>query len=105
MFSMQAEEVNIKGRVYHKKCLSCKHCKRPIDISILAVGPDDEIYCQICCNKISWPGSYVGSSDTTLIQGDEEGPNNCPRCGGKVSMMNISVHTIVEFYGGAGEIQ
>merc|ERR1719384_1293044 len=80
----QAEEVNIKGRVYHKKCLSCKHCKRPIDISILAVGPDDEIYCQICCNKISWPGNYAGASDTTLIAGDDGEPTNCPRCNGKV---------------------
>ena len=34
----QAEEVNIKGRVYHKKCLSCKQCKRPTDISLIAVG-------------------------------------------------------------------
>ena len=64
--------------------ISCKHCKRPIDISILAIGPDDEIYCQICCNKISWPGNYAGSSDTTLIAGDEGEPTNCPRCGGKV---------------------
>ena len=34
----QAEEVNIKGRMYHKKCLSCKQCKRLIDISLIAVG-------------------------------------------------------------------
>ena len=26
----QAEEINIKGRMYHKKCLSCKQCKRPV---------------------------------------------------------------------------
>jgi len=80
----QAEEVNIKGRLYHKKCLSCKNCKRPIDISLLAVGPDDDIYCQICCNKMSWPGNYAGASDTTLITGDEGEPTNCPRCSGKV---------------------
>ena len=81
---MQAEEVNIKGRVYHKKCLSCKNCKRPIDISLLAIGPDEDIYCQICCNKISWPGNYAGASDTTLIAGDDGEPTNCPRCNGKV---------------------
>ena len=80
----QAEEVNIKGRVYHKKCLSCKNCKRPIDISLLAIGPDDDIYCEICCVKISWPGNYAGASDTTLIPGDDGEPTNCPRCNGKV---------------------
>ena len=52
----QAEEVNIKGRMYHKKCLSCRNCKRPIDMAILAVGPDEDIYCKVCCDKISWPG-------------------------------------------------
>ena len=71
--------------MYHKKCLSCKNCKRPIDISLLAIGPDDEIYCQICCNKISWPTNYAGASDTSLITGEEGEPTNCPRCNGKVS--------------------
>lgn len=81
----QAEEINIKGRMYHKQCLSCRNCKRPIDISLLAVGPDDQIYCQICCNKISWPTNYVGAPDTTVIPGEEGDPTNCPRCNGKVT--------------------
>ena len=84
VFLPKAEEINIKGRMYHKKCLSCKNCKRPIDISLLAVGPDDDIYCQICCDKISWPTNYVGASDTAIIPGDEGEPTNCPRCQGKV---------------------
>lgn len=76
--------MNIKGRVYHKKCLSCHNCKRSVDISIMAIGPDDEIYCKICCKKISWPGSYQGATDTSIIPGDDGEPNNCPRCNGKV---------------------
>jgi len=80
----QAEEVNIKGRMYHKTCLSCKNCRRPIDIANLAVGPDDDIYCNICCHKLSWPRDYAGSSDTAAITGEDGEPSNCPRCGGKV---------------------
>jgi len=80
----QAEEVNIKGRVYHKHCLTCKNCKRCIDINILAIGPDNDIYCRVCCLKISWPSKYVGATDTTIIPGEEGEPNNCPRCHGKV---------------------
>ena len=51
----QAEEVNIKERVYHKKCLTCKSCKRPCDISGLAIGPEGDIYCNICCHKVPSP--------------------------------------------------
>lgn len=80
----QAEEVNIKGKMYHKRCLACKQCKRLIDIALLAVGPDDEIYCNICCHKISWPSQYAGASDTTVIPGEDGEPTNCPRCSGKV---------------------
>ena len=83
-FFFKAEEVNIKGRMYHKTCLSCKNCRRPIDIANLAVGPDDDIYCNICCHKLSWPRDYAGSSDTAAITGEDGEPSNCPRCGGKV---------------------
>jgi hypothetical protein len=57
---MQAEEMNIKGKMYHKKCLTCGNCKRNLDIAILSIGPDDDIYCDICCHKMSWPGRYQG---------------------------------------------
>ena len=83
-FFFKAEEVNIKGRMYHKTCLSCKNCRRPIGIANLAVGPDDDIYCNICCHKLSWPREYAGSSDTAAITGEDGEPSNCPRCGGKV---------------------
>ena len=47
-------------------------------------GPDNDIYCNICCHKISWPSQYAGASDTAVIPGDDGEPNACPRCGGKV---------------------
>ncbi len=47
-FFLQAEEINIKNRVYHKKCLSCKNCKRPIDVALMAIGKyDTRFYCFI----------------------------------------------------------
>ena len=45
-FLPQAEEVNINNKIYHKKCLTCANCKRNLDISILAIGPDDDVYCK-----------------------------------------------------------
>lgn len=86
----QAEEVNIKNNIYHKRCLSCKNCKRNLDISILAIGPDDDIYCSICCHKISWPNRYQGACDTSVIPGEEGEPTNCPRCHGKVCSFKSS---------------
>lgn len=79
-----AEQMEIKGHLYHKKCMSCKNCKRPIDISILAIGPDKDIYCKICCDKISWPGSYVIPTDMSVIPGEAGERESCPRCNGKV---------------------
>ena len=55
-----------------------------LDISLIAIGPDNDIYCNICCHKISWPSQYAGASDCSVIPGDDGEPNNCPRCGGKV---------------------
>ena len=48
-FLFQAEEVNINNRVYHKKCLTCANCRRSLDMAILAIGPDDDIYCKGPC--------------------------------------------------------
>ena len=63
-----AEQIEIKGRLYHKKCLSCGKCSRPISIDLLAIGPDGDIYCNICCKSINWPGQYEVPWDTSLIQ-------------------------------------
>ena len=56
---LQAEEVNINNKVYHKKCLTCGNCKRNLDISILAIGPDDDIYCKVCYLRYWGPGTRV----------------------------------------------
>ena len=37
-------------------------------IDILAIGPDGDIYCNICCKQINWPGQYLVPWDTSLIQ-------------------------------------
>jgi hypothetical protein len=68
---------------------------------LLAVGPDDDIYCQICCDKISWPGNYAGASDTTLITGDDGEPTNCPRCSGKVNLRDYPIrdHSLLRKHG------
>ena len=41
--------MNINNRVYHKKCLTCANCRRSLDMAILAIGPDDDIYCKGPC--------------------------------------------------------
>ena len=63
-----AEQIEIKGRLYHKKCLSCGKCSRPISIDLLAIGPDGDIYCNICCKSLNWPGQYEVPWDTSIIQ-------------------------------------
>ena len=79
-----AEQMEIKGRLYHKKCMSCAKCNRPISIDITAIGPDNDIYCNICCKGINWPGQYVVPWDTSVIAGDDGGRETCSRCNGKV---------------------
>ena len=54
---LQAEEVNINNKVYHKKCLTCGNCKGNLDMSGLAVGPDDDIYCKVCYLRYWGPGT------------------------------------------------
>jgi len=79
-----AEQVEIKGRLYHKKCMTCKNCTRAISIDLAAIGPDDDLYCKICCKNISWPGRYTLAVDTSVIPGDEGEKESCPKCNGKV---------------------
>jgi len=79
-----AEQMEIKGKFYHKKCMTCKNCSRPISIDIMAIGPDNDLYCNICCHKLNWPGQYVVPWDTSVIPGDAGDRETCARCNGKV---------------------
>jgi len=79
-----AEQMEIKGRLYHKKCMTCKNCSRMISIDLSAIGPDDELYCGVCCHKLSWPGRYTLPVDTSVIPGEEGEKESCPKCNGKV---------------------
>ena len=79
----KAEEILEKGRNFHKKCFTCKTCKRPQSDKLqVYVGPDEDIYCKSCCPKIE--GSGIFDQDTTKIRGEEGAKDSCPRCGGKV---------------------
>ena len=79
-----AEQMEIKGRLWHKKCMTCKNCTRMISIDLAAIGPDNDLYCKICCDKISWPGRYTLAVDTSIIPGDSGEKECCPKCNGKV---------------------
>ena len=79
-----AEQMEIKGKLWHKKCMTCKNCTRPISIDHAAIGPDDDLYCNICCHKISWPGRYTLPVDTSVIPGEDGDRESCPKCNGKV---------------------
>ena len=79
-----AEQMEIKGRLYHKKCMTCRNCTRPISIDLAAIGPDGDLYCNICCHKISWPGRYIIPTDMSVIPGESGERESCPKCNGKV---------------------
>ena len=40
-------------------------------INILTIGPDNDIYCNICCKGINWPGQYSVPWDTSVIAGED----------------------------------
>merc|ERR1719219_2994160 len=78
--------MEIKDEVYHKQCFSCKRCGRSMDSLAVAVGPDQDIYCNVCLKIVSAPERPQVITDTTIIMGsgDPENKDSCPRCGGKV---------------------
>ena len=79
-----AEQMEIKGKLWHKNCMTCKNCSRMISIDLAAIGPDNDLYCKICCDKMSWPGAYTLAVDTSIIRGDDGEKETCPKCSGKV---------------------
>jgi len=101
-----AEQMFSKNNTYHKKCFSCKSCKRPLDSVLACDAPDGEIYCKGCYGKKFGAKGYgfAGGSgflqtgdfedsiadrphispNVALIQGGSDDKETCPRCNGKV---------------------
>ncbi|KAK7073251.1 Cysteine and glycine-rich protein 1 [Halocaridina rubra] len=109
-----AEEINARGRGFHKSCYNCCLCHRPLDSVVGCDSPDGEVYCKLCYAKKYGPKGYgfaaggggvlvaeniSGSDDSFKLEAKradtgrldtgkiraEEG-KGCPRCGGKVFM-------------------
>ena len=52
-----AEKVEVKDRVYHKKCASCFTCDKPLSSRDLCDGKDGNIFCKSCyARKYGAPG-------------------------------------------------
>nr|XP_027213510.1 muscle LIM protein Mlp84B-like isoform X4 [Penaeus vannamei] len=107
-----AEEINARGRPFHKRCYNCCLCHRPLDSMTGCDAPDGEVYCKLCYAKKYGPKGYgfaaggggvlvaeniaggeddskkkradLGRIDTSKIKAEEG--KGCPRCGGKVFM-------------------
>ena len=76
--------MNTKRGLYHKKCFSCIKCKGNLDYSNAIEGPDDEVYCRVCYLRNFGPGGKNKYGEKTLFETDEEDPDSCIRCKGKV---------------------
>ena len=74
--------------VYHKYCLSCNNCKTALNQSNIIAGPVSKIYCKNCYDSLygvrGRSGSIAGKLPNGAILADEDDPNRCPRCSGKV---------------------
>ena len=60
-FSLQvfeAEKMNTKRGLYHKKCFACCKCKSQLDYFNCIEGPDDDIYCKVCYLRYWGPGKF-----------------------------------------------
>ena len=96
----EAEKMTGKWGSYHRKCFKCMKCKRPLDYATLSEGPDNEVYCKNCYSyehgHKAKPNLHDADVTTLQVeysiitsvlmtnQGDDGGPDVCPRCQGKV---------------------
>ena len=55
----EAEKMNTKRGLYHKKCFACCKCKSQLDYFNCIEGPDDDIYCKVCYLRYWGPGMYL----------------------------------------------
>ena len=50
-----AERCAMRSGQYHRKCFTCFDCQRALNASLATDGPNNEIYCQSCYNKLYGP--------------------------------------------------
>jgi len=80
----EAEKMTTKRGFYHKKCFACIKCKGCLNYSNAIEGPDDEVYCKTCYLRFHGPGGKNKYGEKTPFPTDEESPEACVRCKGKV---------------------
>ena len=83
----QAERVMSKSGSYHMSCLSCDNCNRLLDSSTFFDGPGKTIYCKNCYATLHGHRSRSksrGPVDYSKIQAEENDPNQCQGCKGKI---------------------
>ncbi|XP_063233355.1 muscle LIM protein Mlp84B isoform X2 [Bacillus rossius redtenbacheri] len=65
----EAEKMISKTRIWHRRCFSCRDCKRSLDSTNLNDGPDREIYCRTCYGRNFGPkgvGYGIGAGTLTM---------------------------------------
>uniref|UniRef100_A0A0K2UFF9 LIM zinc-binding domain-containing protein n=1 Tax=Lepeophtheirus salmonis TaxID=72036 RepID=A0A0K2UFF9_LEPSM len=81
----EAEKMNTKRGLYHKRCFNCIKCKNQLDYFKAIEGPDDEVYCRVCYLRHHGPGGKNMYGDKTHVDAvGEENLQSCGRCKGKV---------------------
>ena len=58
-----AERVEVKNRVYHKRCASCFNCAKPLSSRDICDGKDQNIYCTSCYSRKYGAPGYRGTYD------------------------------------------
>jgi hypothetical protein len=80
----EAEKMNTKKGLYHKKCFSCITCKSQLHYYGAIEGPDDEVYCRVCYLRAYGPGGKNKFGEVTPVAVDDGEPDACVRCHSKV---------------------
>lgn len=81
----EAEKMNTKRGLYHKKCFACIKCRSQLGYFNCIEGPDDDIYCKVCYLRFWGPGGKNNYGDKTRFETEDDDPDACLRCKGKVS--------------------
>ena len=55
-----AERVEVKNKVYHKRCACCFNCTKPLSSRDLCEGKDGNIYCTSCYSRKFGAPGYRG---------------------------------------------